>query len=67
MSERFDPVPKPPAGLLNPIEVDEPPCRRCEFWRPIMLADPHGLYDGCRLCHASTMFRDFSCFKGKTW
>lgn len=49
----------------EPLPIAEPPCKYCEYWKPVNLFDAHGLVDGVRLCHAADMFRDFSCYLPK--
>lgn len=54
---------------IDKIDIQEPPCKSCEFWDPkrIFRKDRLGEfhYNGIRCCHAFTMMHDFSCFKPK--
>lgn len=49
----------------TPLDILEPPCKHCEFWKPIrtyrVLGDDLA-FDGVELCHAE-QFGDFSCFR----
>jgi len=49
------------------VPLDEPPCRRCQFWRPAIVADDcHPREGALRCCHSPEgMFRDFSCFEAR--
>jgi len=50
------------------ILVEWPPCQHCKFWRPQIDVDKVAgaqRYNGVILCHAETMYRDFSCFDSR--
>lgn len=47
------------------LPIKEPPCSRCQNWRPTRQHDSAGKFIGIRLCQADEMFIDFSCFKAR--
>lgn len=66
-SQPFQPWKEPvPYPTLSAVE---PPCKGCAYWNPIPLYTYYGeegmIFEGVRLCHASEMQFDFSCFKAK--
>lgn len=65
-SFKFDPwqqaEDKSESGCLN-IDVSEPPCKHCKFWRPRITTNRYGHQDGVVLCCNDEMHNDFSCFK----
>lgn len=70
--------PKPPAftwepnkrpdieGRLN-LDIYEPPCRHCKYFKPRITTDVRGEFDGVIICHKEDgeMEHDFSCFRSK--
>lgn len=48
----------------KPIDVSEPPCKHCMFWKPVVGED-EGDDTGVILCHNNKQHQDFSCFIGK--
>ena len=51
---------------LSIPNIKEPPCKQCLYFRPTRIITFSGEYAGVHICHAASMFRDFSCFKNKT-
>lgn len=45
------------------LDVAEPPCKECKFWRPRIVTTGYGEYGGVVLCVAKDMQNDFSCYK----
>lgn len=45
------------------IDVPEPLCKECRFWKPRIVTDRLGAYDGVVLCTKENMYHDFSCYK----
>lgn len=45
------------------LDIAEPPCKHCQFWRPhITLVEKTGELYGVRCCAAEDMLHDFSCY-----
>jgi len=49
-------------GPVELPQVDEPPCRWCQHWRPERLRDNEGKTIGIRCCWSELQHQDFSCF-----
>jgi hypothetical protein len=47
------------------LPIPAPPCPSCVHWNPVRKFEADGVYGGVKLCHATDMFSDFSCFKEK--
>ena len=50
------------------LPIEAPPCAKCRFWAPrrkYEIMDKRGgtAFTGVILCHAASMYPDFSCFK----
>ena len=44
------------------IDIKEPPCKYCKFFRPRIITDSRGKFNGVCLCIKDDMYHDFSCF-----
>lgn len=44
------------------LPISEPPCKDCAHWRPIVIFDKYGNFDGVRMCQSDKMLDDFSCY-----
>ena len=50
------------------LPIDEPPCKHCRFWFPVLEFDLHYGYPhttGVKCCHSEDMFDDFSCYRAR--
>lgn len=52
------------------LDVPEPPCKNCHFFRPQAIFKRYGnsvgqTFDGIKMCWADDMEHDFSCWKPK--
>lgn len=47
------------------IPINEPPCKHCARFKPRMVTNSFGDFDGVRLCAADEMRPDFSCYREK--
>lgn len=50
-----------PQEKVNKIE--QPPCKYCLHWNPIIIRHDCPGLDSVVLCHAKDIFSDFSCFE----
>lgn len=50
---------------MAPIKLDiqEPPCKKCKYWKPRVITNNRGEFDGVVFCVAEDMCHDFSCYK----
>lgn len=53
------------AGQPQPLDIEGPPCRSCQHWRPYVKLTPYPPSVDVTLCTASEMFQDFSCYRPK--
>jgi hypothetical protein len=44
------------------MKIKEPPCRCCKYFGPKLLSLPPDIIKEESLCHASDMFKDYSCY-----
>lgn len=49
--------------VTEPIDIAEPPCKRCKFWNPRRTTDVDGNVVEVRLCWAESQWKDFGCFR----
>ncbi len=48
------------------LPIKEPPCKDCDYWKPIRCYGKDGSFDGIICCHApEDMEVDFSCYRYK--
>ncbi len=53
---------KKPIEILN---IKEPPCKVCRYFKPHRNYTTNGEYDGLTLCISEIMYKDFSCYLEK--
>ena len=52
---------------VKPVELDikEPPCKHCRHFKPSIITNRHGEFDGVVICCNDDMYHDFSCYEPK--
>lgn len=63
---KFEPWKDPIIEERLDLPITEPPCKHCKFFRPRIITDARGVFDGVILCHnEGDMEKDFSCFRDR--
>lgn len=47
------------------LDILEPPCKNCRFWKPHRTYDESLIYTGIQCCISKEIWKDFSCYKEK--